>query len=204
MADYVQNSQIIASLYLEIIHGDVHIRNQYMNTMLSKIALFIRREKLEPNITNIVRFRTSLHDTINMILHNNFPLPSYHELREKEIANYMEYFDNFIIKIDNSVADQKGVAEIEILHDIETLEYCMNICYSATQDYAVSLSSRSSDSGESNIHGLASAMNKFAFILNLVEPIIDRYNIVQFDMRTYESGAKAAMMRMNKTQNKTE
>ena len=169
-----------------------------MNTLLSKIALFVRREKLEPNLPNIVRFRTSLHNTINMILHNNFPLPAYHELREKEIQNYMQYFDNFVIRIDNKVADDVGVLEIGILNDIETLEYCMNICYSATQDYAISLSSKSSDSGESNIQGLASAMNKFAYILNLIEPIIDRYDVVQFDIRAFEGGAKAAMMRMNK------
>ena len=198
MEDRISNEQLITSLYLEIIHGDIHIRNQYMNTLLSKISLFIRREKLEPNLPAIIKFRTALHNTIQMILQNNFPLPAYHELRDKEIKNYMDYFDNFIIKIDDAVADQKGLVEIQTLQDIETLEYCMNICYAATQDYAVSLSSKSIGGEDgSNIHGLANAMNKFSYILNLIEPILNRYNMVQFDMKTFENGAKIAMTRIN-------
>ena len=200
--DQISNEQLITAIYLEIIHGDVHIRNQYMNTLLSKISLYVRREKLEPNLPNIIKFRTSLHNAILMILHNNFPLPAYSELREKEIKNYMEYFDTFAIRIDDSVADPKGIEEIGILEDIETLEYCMNICYSATQDYAVSLSKSPGGGEQSNVQGLASAMNKFSYILNLIEPILDRYKMVQFDMKAFDSGAKAAMARIEQERSK--
>jgi hypothetical protein len=167
----------ISMMYVDVITGDVNTHNQYMNTLISYIVVSIKRNKLEPRQPAIEKFRSRLHDTVNMILNNNHPLPAADEKREVEIRKLMGYFDRFVIKVDSTVADETGLDQIELLKTIETLEYARNICYSARSDYSDYLS------GLPN--GLTLASNKYAVALDLIIPIIDNYDIAELDSNGY-------------------
>ncbi len=180
--------RLIGAMYLDIITGDVHIRNQYMSTMLTHVAVCLRMEKLEPRQPAIERFRTRLHNTVSMILHNNHPLPIAETKREEEIHQLMKYFDKFVIKIDKTVADPVGIDQIEVIESIETIELCRNVCYSASADYSEAMTG--------NKEGLTNASNKFAYVINLVTPIIYRYNMVDISESDYANAAKIAAVRM--------
>ena len=181
--------KLIGAMYLDIITGDVHIRNQYMNTMLTHVSVYLRISKLEPRQSAIEKFRTRLHTTISMILHNNHPMPAYDTKREVEIKKLEEYFNRFIIKIDTNVADQTGIEQIGVIEDIETLEYCRNICYSASSDYSDAMSGKPS--------GLTDSSNKFAYIINLVTPILYRYNMVDISESDFARAAQVAAKRLD-------
>lgn len=178
-------------MFLEVITGDVHVRNQYMNTLITHVSICLKMEKIEPNQKAIAKFRTRLHNTIVSILHNNHPLPAADTTREDEIKKLVEYFDRFIIKIDESVADKDGVEQVGFLEDIESLEYARNICYSASADYSSAMSGVPS--------GLTDATNKFAYIVNIVTPIIYRYGMVDITETDYSNAAKIASRRIEQS-----
>jgi hypothetical protein len=180
--------KIISLMYLDIITGDVHTRNQYMNTMITHIALYLRMEKLEPRQPAIEKFRTRLHNTILTILHNNHPLPAADTTREQEIRKLMKYFERFIIKVDTQVADVVGLDQMGVIDDIETLEYARNVCYSASSDYSNAMSGVPA--------GLTDASNKFAFVINRVTPIIYRYNMVEISESDFSNAARIAAKRL--------
>ena len=175
-------------MFLEIITGDVHVRNQYMNTLLTHVSIYLKMEKLEPRQPAIEKFRSRLHSTIKTILDNNHPLPVSDTNREIEIRKLMKYFERFVIKIDETVADEKGLDQLEVIESIESLEYARNICYSASSDYSSAMSGVPA--------GLTNASNKFAYIINLVTPIIYRYNMVEISENDYSNAAKAAAKRI--------
>lgn len=175
-------------MFLDVITGDIHIRNQYMNTMLTLVSIQLRTEKLEPRQPAIERFRTRLHNTVSHILHNNHPLPIADTKREVEIKRLVDYFDKFVIKVDASIADTIGIEQIGIIEDIEALEYARNICYSATGDYSSAMSGVPA--------GLTEASNKFAYIINLITPVIYRYNMVEISETDYANAARIAAKRI--------
>ena len=188
--DMIKLKKIVGLQYLDIINGDVHIRNQYMSTMITHVSVCLRMEKLEPRQPAIEKFRTRLHTTIDMILHNTHPLPIADTKREEEIKKLERYFERFIIKIDNNVADVVGLDQLGVIESIETLEYCRNICYSAAEDYSNAMTG--------NKEGLTGASNKFAFVINLVTPIIYRYNMVDISDSDYANAARIASARLSK------
>jgi hypothetical protein len=181
-------SKLIGAMYLDVITGDVHIRNQYMNTMLTHVAVYLRMTKLEPRQPAIEKFRSRLHNTVSMILHNNHPLPASDTKRENEIRQLEKYFDRFVIRIDANVADVIGLDQVGVIEDIETLEYCRNVCYSASADYSGALAG--------NPIGLTDASNKFAYIVNLVTPIIYKHSMVDISESDFANAAKVASKRL--------
>ena len=192
MSDTLKINGLISAMYLDIITGDVHIKNQYTIVLLSHVATYLRNDKLEKYRTPIERFRSRLHNAISMILHNYHQLPAYDTRRETEIKKLEQYFDTFVIKIDNAVADPVGIEQIGIIEDIETLEYCMNVCYSASGDYAEAMS------GITN--GLTQASNKYAYVINEVTPILYRYNLVNITENNFAAAARIATQRLNQPQ----
>jgi len=180
--------KLISAMYLDLITGDVHIRNQYLNTFLTHVTVYLKISFLEPRQPAIERFRSRLHNAVSMILHNNHPLPAANTRRESEIQKLLQYFDRFVIRVDENVADQMGIQQIGIIEDIETIEYCRNVCYSATSDYSSAMAG--------NPLGLTDASNKIAFIMNLMTPIIYRYSIVDISESDYANAAKAAAKRL--------
>jgi len=178
-------------MYLEVITGDVHVRNQYMNTLLTHVSIYIKMDKLEPKQPAIEKFRTRLHNTVSSILHNNHPLPAADTNREKEIKKLMEYFDGFVITVDSTVADPIGIEQIGVIEDIESLEYARNICYSASSDYSSAMSGIPL--------GLTDASNKFAYIINLITPVVYRYGMVDISESDYANAAKIAAKRIEST-----
>lgn len=171
-------------MYLDVITGDVHTRNQYMNTFLTHVSIYLRMQKLEPKQPSIEKFRSRLHNTVSMILHNNHPLPIADSNREQEIKNLLAYFDKFVIKVDSNIADPIGIEQIGVIEDIETLEYARNICYSASDDYSRAMAGIPS--------GLTEASNKYAYIINLVTPILYRYDMAELSRADYNKGVMAA------------
>ena len=182
-------NKIISLIYLDIITGDVHTHNQYMNTMITQVVTHIRREKLEPRQPAVEKFRTRLHNTISMILHNNHPLPAADDKRESEIKKLLDYFDKFVIKVDEKVADPVGLDQIGLLEDIETLEYARNVCYSASADYSNFMSGVP--------QGLTDASNKYAFVINLITPIIYKYELVDISEQDFTNAARLAAKRLD-------
>ena len=185
--------KLISAMYLDLITGDVHIRNQYLNTFLTHVTVYLKMDRLEPRQPAIEKFRSRLHNAVSMILHNNHPLPAADTRRETEIRKLMQYFDRFVIKIDEKVADQMGIQQIGIIEDIETIEYCRNVCYSATSDYSSAMAG--------NPLGLTDASNKIALIMNLMTPIIYRYSIVDISESDFANAAKAAAKRLETVAN---
>lgn len=188
MADMTKLRKLISAMYLDVITGDVHVRNQYTNTMLTHIAVCIKMEKLDPVQPAILKFRSRLHNTVSMILHNYHRLPIYDAKREEEIKILEKYFDKFVIKIDSKVADEKGLVQIGIIEDIETIEYCRNVCYSASPDYSDALSGKT--------EGLTNAMNKYALVVNLITPILYKYNMVEISESDFANAARIAAKRI--------
>jgi hypothetical protein len=185
----IKIKRLISMMYLDIITGDVHVHNQYMNTMITQIVVNIRREKLEPRQPAVEKFRTRLHNTVSMILHNNHPLPAADVTREIEIKKLLDYFDRFVIKIDGAiVADERGLDQIGLLEDIETLEYARNICYSASTDYSNFMAGVP--------QGLTDASNKYAFVINLITPIIYKYDMVDISEQDFTNAARLAAKRL--------
>jgi hypothetical protein len=187
--DSIKMKRLISMMYLDIITGDVHVHNQYMNTVITQIVVNIRRERLEPRQPAIEKFRSRLHNTVSMILHNNHPLPAADTARETEIKKLLDYFDGFVIKIDAKVADEKGLDQIGLLEDIETLEYARNICYSASTDYSNFMAGIP--------QGLTDASNKYAFVINLITPIIYKYDMVDISESDFTNAAKLASKRLD-------
>lgn len=191
MPEMLKLKDLLSAMYLDVITGDVHTRNQYMNTFLTHVSIYLKMHKLEPSQSTIEKFRSRLHNTISMILHNNHPLPAVDTNRESEIKKLLDYFDAFVIKIDDKVADPVGVEQIGIIEDIETLEYARNICYSASEDYSLAMSGLPK--------GLTDASNKYAYIINLVTPILYRYDMAELSKAEYTRGVMAsASKRMEK------
>lgn len=180
--------KLISAMYLDIITGDVHIKNQYLNTMLTHMAVCLRMEKLEPRQPGIEKFRSRLHGAVSMILHNYHQLPASDTKRETEIQTLERYFDRFVIRIDEKVADETGIDQIGVIEAIETLEYCRNVCYSASADYSSAMSGTPA--------GLTDASNKFSYIINLATPILHRYNMVEISESDYANAARVAAKRL--------
>jgi hypothetical protein len=180
--------RIVSLMYLDIITGDVHIRAQYTNTLITNMAVYLRQSELEPRQAPIARFRTRLHNTISVVLHNYHTLPAWDTEREIEIRKLENYFAKFVIKVDEKVADPEGLKQIGILEDIETLEYARNVSYSAAEDYSQALAG--------NPEGLTHASNKFAYILNLITPVLYRYEVVNIDENDYANAARVAAKRI--------
>jgi hypothetical protein len=183
-----KGNKLLSAIFLDILTGDVHTRNQYMNTLLTLVSIQLRTEKLDPKQPAIEKFRTRLHNTISSILHNNHPLPIADTKRELEINKLLEYFDKFVIKIDASIADEIGIEQIGVIEDIESLEYAKNICYSATGDYSAAMAGIPL--------GLTDASNKYAYIINIVTPVIYRYGMVEITETDYANAAKIAAKRI--------
>ena len=186
--DIPKLKNLISVMYLDVITGDVHTRNLYMNTLLTHISICLRAEKLDPKQHALERFRTHLHNSIVMIIRNNHPLPMWDTTREQEIKKLEQYFNRFVIKVDPVVADEKGVVDMGVIEDIETLEYSRNVCYSASADYSNALTGHAP--------GLTDASNKFAYIINLVTPIIYRYNMVDISATDFSKAAAFSMKRI--------
>jgi hypothetical protein len=123
-----------------------------------------------------------------MILHNTHPLPAIEDKRESEIKKLVAYFDKFIIKVDEKVADPVGLDQIGLLEDIESLEYSRNICYSASADYSNFMSGLP--------EGLTQASNKYAFVINLITPIIYKYDLVEISETDFTNAARLAAKRL--------
>ena len=180
--------KLISAMYLDLITGDVHIRNQYLNTFLTHVTVYIKMAYLEPRQPPIEKFRTRLHNTISMVLHNNHPLPASDTKRESEIRALEKYFDRFVIRIDEFVSDEKGLQQIGIIEDIETIEFCRNICYAAASNYSAALAG--------DPFGLTEVSNKMAFVMNLMTPIIYRYGMVDISEADFANAARAAAKRI--------
>lgn len=176
--------KLISVMYLDIITGDVHTRNQYLNIFLTHVSECIRAEYLEKHQSEISKFRTRLHNTVQTILQNNHPLPAWDTQRADEIANLMHYFDRFVFRVDSNVADETGLLQMGILEDIETIEHCRNVCYSASADYSGMMA------GEKE--GLTNASNKYAYVVNLIIPVLYRYSLVEFSDADYTNAARVA------------
>jgi hypothetical protein len=177
----------VSALFLDILGGDVHIRQQFLNVLISYIVTYIKKEKLEPNQSSVVRFRTSLHNTIYTVMRNTHPLPLADAKRENEIKKLVDYFDKFVIKIDEHVADHKGVEQIGIIEDIESLEYARNLCYSAAADYSDSLAGKP--------EGLTNLSIKQAMIIDALIPIMDNYHLIDFSEADYTRAVSMAANR---------
>ena len=175
-------------MFLDVITGDIHTRNQYINTMITLASIELRNAKLEPRQPAIEKFRTRLHNTVSHILHNNHPLPIADTKREVEIQKLMTYFDRFAIRIDETVADDVGIEQMGVIEDIEALEYARNICYSASSDYSGAMSGLPT--------GLTDASNKFAYIINLVTPILYRYSMIEITESEWGEAVKKAAKRL--------
>lgn len=181
--------KLISVMYLDVITGDVHTRNQYMNIFLTHVSVCIRNDFLEQNQTAIARFRSRLHNTINTILMSNHPLPAWDSKRGEDITALMHYFDKFVIRVDPAIADKTGIQQMGILEDIETIEHCRNVCYSASSDYSSALA------GEKE--GLTNASNKYAYVVNLIIPVLYRYNLVEFSDADYTNAARVAQRKIS-------
>ena len=175
---------IISLMYLEVITGDVHIRNQYMNTLITQVVTFLRMSKLHPRQTSIERFRTMLHNTVQMILRNYHPMNVSDPKREPEILAMVKFFDMHAIRIDEKVADVTGLDQMQLIEDIESLEYARNVCYAASTDYSNFMASLP--------QGLTEATNKYAYIVSLLTPIIYRYEMVDITDSAYRNAAMLA------------
>lgn len=184
MTEVLKLKDLLSAMYLDVITGDVHTRNQYMSTFITHVSIYLRMQKLEPRQPAIEKFRSRLHNTVSMILHNNHPLPLADSKREQDIKTLLAYFDKFVIKVDPEVADPVGVDQIGVIEDIETLEYARNICYSASEDYSKAMSGVPV--------GLTDATNKYAYIINLVTPILYRYDMAELSRADYNKGVMAA------------
>jgi hypothetical protein len=190
----------VTALFLDIVGGDVHVRQQFMNILISYVVMHIKKEKLEPNQSSVARFRTRLHDTVYAIMKNTHPLPLADSNREKDIENLMKYFDKYVIRVDESVADDKGLEQIAIMKDIEQLEYARNMCYSASADYSESLAGKPD--------GLTNASIKQAMVIDILIPIVDQYHLVDFNesdfTRAVSMGASRAESRARESAAKRE
>jgi hypothetical protein len=196
MTDTPNLRKLISLAYLDLISGDVHARHQFISPCMTHMSIFLRTEMIEPNLSPIAKFRTRLHQTVSMILHNNHPLPAWDTKREPEIKILENYFDRFVIKIDEKVADEKGIEQIEALADMETLEYCRNIAYSAAQDYSLALAG--------NPEGLSMASNKYSYILDKIIPIMFTYRILDISEADYANAARSAAARIESEREKME
>jgi hypothetical protein len=185
------SSKILSLMFLDIITGDVHIHKQSLNIMITMVADRLRSEKLDKDLAPIAKFRTRLHLTVSHILHNTYPLPIENVNREADIKRFLDYFDKFCIKIDEKLADEKGLEQIKLIEDIEALELARNLCYSATGDYSDALSGKPS--------GYTDASNKYVYALDLVIPIINHYNLVDISESDYANAARAAAKRSEST-----
>lgn len=192
--DRQKMSDLIAAIYLDVITGDVHTKNQYMNTLITHISVYLRIMKLEPNQSPIMRFRTRLHNTISHILHNNHPLPIADSNREVDIRKLMAYFDIWVIRIDDKLADAAGVEQIGLLEDIEALELAMNLCYSAASDYSNAMSGVPL--------GLTDVSNKYSYIINLITPIVYRYDMISITSDKYANAALLSAKRIEPKRNR--
>jgi hypothetical protein len=185
--DTTKQKKLIGSIYLEVITGDIHIKNQYINTLVTHISVCLKTEKLSQNQHPIEIFRTRLHNAISMILRNNFPLPLHDETRESEIQKMEKLVEKYVIRIDTSKIDPQSIEQIGIIEDIETLEYCRNICYVAAADYASSLTG--------SRDGLTDATNKYSVVINMITPIVYRYNMVEISDVEFSNAARVAAKR---------
>lgn len=185
--DTSKQKKLIGSIYLEVITGDIHIKNQYINTLVTHISVCLKTDKLSQNQRPVEVFRTRLHNGISMILHNNYPLPLHDETRESEIQRMQKLVEKYVIRIDASKIDQPSIDQMGIIEDIETLEYCRNICYVAASDYASSLTG--------SPDGLTDATNKYSVVINMITPIIYRYNMVEISDVEFSNAARVAAKR---------
>jgi hypothetical protein len=191
MGDPLKDKRIIGAMYLDVITGSVDTRNQYMNVLISHIETRLRMERLNPAEPSLVRFRTALHKTVDMIVRNYTlgKLPLADTRREREIKQLEAYFDRFVIKVDAAaVSDPKTIEEIELLQDMETLEYARNITYAASEAYSMALTG--------DREGFAKSFNALAMVINLITPIIYRYNLVDISESDYSNAARAAARRV--------
>ena len=184
------NSKVLSALWLDVLTGGVDIRNQYMGVLISHIQERLRADKLNPAIPGVVRFRTSLHKTVDLIVRNYTigALPLANTNREKEIEMLETYFKRFIIKVDASVADPATVEQIEIIEAMETLEYCRNLSYAAGEQYAKALTG--------DHKGFAISFNAMNMIIDKLTPIVYRYSMVDITESDYANAAKAAVRRI--------
>jgi hypothetical protein len=195
MAEPSKQKKLIGTLYLEVITGDIHIKNQYISTLITHISVCLKTEKLLQNQKPIEIFRTRLHNAVSMILHNNFPLPAYDEKRESEILKAEKLFEKYMIRIDCEKIDPPTIEQIGILEDIETLEYCKNICYVASADYSSCLTGAK--------EGLTDVSNKYAVVINYITPIVYRYNMIDISDVEFANAARVAQKRADLERSRT-
>lgn len=194
--DALSLKKLISLAYLDLFSGDVHIRHQFTIPCITHMSLFLRMEKIEPNMRPVMKFRTRLHNSIHMILQNNYPLPVWDTTRDEEIRKLEKYFDRFVIKIDEKVADPVGVEQVGVLEDIETLEYCLNVAFSAGGDYSQALAG--------NPQALTEASNKYAYVLTKIIPIMHWNKMLDISSTDFENAAKAANARIEAERKRAE
>ena len=91
MTEVLKLKDLLSAMYLDVITGDVHTRNQYMSTFITHVSIYLRMQKLEPRQPAIEKFRSRLHNAVSMILHNNHPLPLEDSKREQDINILLAY-----------------------------------------------------------------------------------------------------------------
>jgi hypothetical protein len=188
MSENIKIEKIISSMYLDVVHGDIHIRSLYMSTMLSHVEAFMMQTKVKSILPATVRFRTRLHNAVFYILQNNHPLPVIMPEREDEIRKYQMYFDKYVFKIDTQHPTEDDIEQIQLLEDIEAINYCRNVCYSAAADYSDSLSERP--------EGLTNASNKYSLVLNIMIPILYRNKIIDITETEFTNAAAAGLKKI--------
>jgi hypothetical protein len=190
MASQGINTKVLSALWLDVLTGGVDVRNQYMGVLISHIQEKLRADKLNPVIPLVVRFRTSLHKTVDTIIRNYTlgKLPLADTNREREIAMLEKYFERFIIKVDAAVADPATVEQMEIIEAMETLEHCRNLSYAAGEQYAKALTG--------DREGFAISFNAMNMIINELTPIVYKYSMVDVTESDYSNAARAAAKRM--------
>jgi hypothetical protein len=184
------NSKVLSALWLDVLVGNVDVRNQFMSVLIAQIKERLRADKLNPVVPAVVRFRTSLHKAIDAVIRNYTmgKLPLADTRREKEIAMLEKYFERFVIKVDAAIADPATVEQMELIEAMETLEHCQNLAYAAGEQYAKALTG--------DREGFAISFNAMNMIIHELTPIVYRYNMVEISESDYSNAARAAAKRM--------
>jgi hypothetical protein len=185
MPDANNIPQLIAYFYTECSMGDVHTKNQFLPILLTNIELALR-EKIRPLEPAVSRVRTRLHVAVEMMLSNNHPLPAWDTKREDDIKLLMNYFDKFAVRINGDVSPQTETV-IDLIADVESICFCMNGAFNASEDYSRSLCGDPA--------GLTRASNKYGYLLSIITPILYRWNLLNINVNDMKQAALNAATR---------
>ena len=101
--------------------------------------------------------------------------------------------EDFFLEIKKNIQHAEYDKEVEagmlqLIEDIEAINYCRNVCYSAAADYSDSLSERP--------EGLTNASNKYALVLNIMIPILYRNKIIDITETEFNNAAAAGLKKI--------